>query len=723
MLSLSIDCAGRVTLDGERLLPLCAGTASEVQSIVDSLQADGKLPANLPTALKQKMAASLRRYFGRVSADKIRQFTDKATQVVQDTLRTVQEQREGGGTATVGLNPATGRTVLTKFIEDTTGGMIGRTMNVGFFERIAREVVQGGAQHVLRNWDQERVDDFPALELHRLFDREVPRGSERDPAGEENGWDYRWPAACEEAGDDDALAVFQETGRMVALKSSGVWQALGDGAGGYDDTLGNDFEPFAFNSGVGCDELSLEETLALGLMQRGEVAKPAKVDFATLFDLPDDLEARCAAYCAALSAQSAALQAEQSGHDFHGNQWTKDTDPPGEPSGKLKHAVLVVNGKRYRAGSHILAAFKLIQEQPDLDLDSAEVKEGFETESGHFMDRDQAAKYVGKQKRLSSEEALLQVAARNGRLFTLHGLEAAEAGHPFYGNQWTRGTGISLKRTGEGKEARWVTQSGGDMPEHAKKLGIPPAWKNVEVAPGAEHDLQAIGEDAKGRTQRIYSDAFVQRQADAKFSRISELMDKRDKVFAQNEANLHSEDPAVRENAACMKLVQQTGVRPGSDTDTKAEKQAYGATTLQGRHVVVGADGGVRLKFTGKKGVALDIPVEDKDTAKMLVERKEAAGDHGKLFDTDDAGLRDYSHTLDGGGFKPKDFRTLKGTETAVAEAQKFPAPKTFKDYKKQVMEVAKRVAAKLGNTPAIALQSYIAPHVFLPWKNGLEAA
>jgi DNA topoisomerase-1 len=341
------------------------------------------------------------------------------------------------------------------------------------------------------------------------------------------------------------------------------------------------------------------------------------------------------------------------------------------------------------------------------------------------LPKDLEARYGSHVAALQARKALRQQQRTKARRIAVSGaatavLEAADEGHPFYGNQWTQGGGISLKRSGEGKEAKWVTDKGEPIPEHAAKLVIPPAWKNVQVAPGPEHDLQAIGEDSKGRTQRIYSEAFTQRSADAKFSRTSELIQKKDKIFQQNEDNLQNGDPKMRENAACMKLVQKTGIRPGSDKDTGAEKQAYGATTLEGRHVVADKDGNVQLQFVGKKGVALDIPVEDKGTAEMLLDRKNAAGAHGKLFDVDDASLRDYSHTLNGGSFKPKDFRTLKGTTTAMDEVAKVPAPKTFKDYKKAVMDVAKKVAAKLGNTPTIALQSYIMPSIFSQWKAGV---
>jgi hypothetical protein len=53
---------------------------------------------------------------------------------------------------------------------------------------------------------------------------------------------------------------------MVALKSSSVWQQLGDGAGGYEDALGNPFAPFAFDSGMDTDEVSRDDVGKLGLI-------------------------------------------------------------------------------------------------------------------------------------------------------------------------------------------------------------------------------------------------------------------------------------------------------------------------------------------------------------------------------------------------------------------------------------------------------------------------
>jgi DNA topoisomerase IB len=254
-------------------------------------------------------------------------------------------------------------------------------------------------------------------------------------------------------------------------------------------------------------------------------------------------------------------------------------------------------------------------------------------------------------------------------------------------------------------------------PEHIKALKLPPAWTDVRINQNPDADLLAVGKDAKGRSQPVYSERFQNTQAEAKFTRIKDLDTQFAGMQEENNGRLRSDDAKVRDNAGCTRLIMAMGIRPGSETDTKAKVKAYGATTLEGRHVVV-EDGQVYLRFTGKKGVALNLPVNDPAVAKELQDRARQAGAGGKLYPHASGGsLLEYTHTLDGGGFKTKDFRTLLGTRTAMNQITKVPAPKNEKEYKKRVMEVAKVVSSKLGNTPVVALTSYISPSVFSGWR------
>jgi DNA topoisomerase-1 len=268
------------------------------------------------------------------------------------------------------------------------------------------------------------------------------------------------------------------------------------------------------------------------------------------------------------------------------------------------------------------------------------------------------------------------------------------------------------KRKGEHKEVSKyeLKIEGQELPAHLKAVRLPPAWKDVHVTTDPESDVIATGVDEKGRKQVVYSASFAAKNAAAKFARVKELMAKAVAIREENDAKNTDE-------AVVTRLIMETGIRPGSSFDTGAEKQAYGATTLEGRHVKR-RGGKVTLEFVGKKGVDLKIPVENQELGAELIRRAKEAGRKGKLFNTSAQKLRDHVHDLNGGDFKPKDFRTLKGTSIAAQMVSSNPIPpKDEKEYKARVREVAVAVSKKLGNTPTIALQSYIAPEVFSAWR------
>ena len=91
---------------------------------------------------------------------------------------------------------------------------------------------------------------YPAWELTRLVDKHVPR----------EDWPARWRNAGESIGWEGALKD-----RFIALKTSPIWQALGDGAGGFRDTLGNPYPPFAYSSGMAWVAVDRETCERLGL--------------------------------------------------------------------------------------------------------------------------------------------------------------------------------------------------------------------------------------------------------------------------------------------------------------------------------------------------------------------------------------------------------------------------------------------------------------------------
>lgn len=250
------------------------------------------------------------------------------------------------------------------------------------------------------------------------------------------------------------------------------------------------------------------------------------------------------------------------------------------------------------------------------------------------------------------------------------------------------------------------------LPPHIN-MAIPPAWVNVQINPNPNAKLYVIGTAANGKQQRIYNEVFAARKQKAKFSRIRELSQKFERIMSEVETDIRK--GVNVEEASCLRLIMMTGIRPGGSSS------AIGATTLAGHHVSESAEGdALYLRFTGKSHQRNSFRIDDAAVVDDIVARVwKNKSDYwgGRLFNTTNQKLLKYSKSKDGGSFKTKDFRTLIGTATAIVEIRKIKAPSDKKSYKKAVRTVAKKVSAKLNNTPAVALKSYINPSVFSRWR------
>ena len=118
-----------------------------------------------------------------------------------------------------------------------------------------RQMAASVAQIAQQN--EGTVDQFPAWELTRLGTRHAPR----------EDWPARWRAAGESVGWEGA-----SRNAFVALKNSPIWQALGDGAGGYSDTLGNPYPPFAYSSGMAWLQVDRATCERMGLVRAEDEA-------------------------------------------------------------------------------------------------------------------------------------------------------------------------------------------------------------------------------------------------------------------------------------------------------------------------------------------------------------------------------------------------------------------------------------------------------------------
>ena len=110
--------------------------------------------------------------------------------------------------------------------------------------------LMNGRGQQLRGMETERFKQFPAWELIRVKQRTAPRNwgdtQEGSPPRHHGQADLRsrWTIAGGKFYD----------GRLIALKGDPVWGELGSSEN-FDDALDTDHPPFAFNSGMGWQEI------------------------------------------------------------------------------------------------------------------------------------------------------------------------------------------------------------------------------------------------------------------------------------------------------------------------------------------------------------------------------------------------------------------------------------------------------------------------------------
>ena len=132
---------------------------------------------------------------------------------------------------------------------------------------------------------EDTLDMYPAWELTRADAPAMPR----------KDWPARWNAAGESVGWEGARkGIYYGSGvgiGFVALKSSPIWAALGSGVGGYRDTLGNPYPPFAYGSYMDWVDVDRETAERLGLLKPGEAIEQSNnPNNQTISLSPDDAE-------------------------------------------------------------------------------------------------------------------------------------------------------------------------------------------------------------------------------------------------------------------------------------------------------------------------------------------------------------------------------------------------------------------------------------------------
>jgi DNA topoisomerase-1 len=255
------------------------------------------------------------------------------------------------------------------------------------------------------------------------------------------------------------------------------------------------------------------------------------------------------------------------------------------------------------------------------------------------------------------------------------------------------------------------------------KLAIPPAWRQVWIAPFDDAHLAATGLDAKGRKQYRYHGDFAAVRDHAKYEHLAEFARHLPGLRKQLAADLKRPGlPREKVIALVITLLEETLIRIGNEAYAR-DNASFGLTTLRNKHVKI-RGGELRFTFRGKSGKDWQLKLHDPRVARVVRGCQDLPGQHlfeyrgedGKPHSISSGDVNAYLHDACGPDISAKDFRTWAGTVEAAlafdALDDKYPSKKTVK-------AVVAQVAERLGNTVAVCRKCYIHPAVFEAFERG----
>jgi DNA topoisomerase-1 len=262
-----------------------------------------------------------------------------------------------------------------------------------------------------------------------------------------------------------------------------------------------------------------------------------------------------------------------------------------------------------------------------------------------------------------------------------------------------------------------------------KALAVPPAWREVRIAPGARSRLQAIGVDKLGRVQRIYHPSFAARRARLKYEKIVRFGEQLGALRRRTNEDIARDDlTKARVLAVVIRLINDLYFRVGSESSVQRYR-TYGVTTLRNRHLTIKRGGRLVFNFVGKHHIRHRRILVDEELATLMRDIQKLGG--AKLFHYYDEeqqravpirprDVNDYIKAAAGAEFSAKDFRTWGGTLlTAVALADLGKAEDDAQ-ARRNIVRALKRVAEHLGNTPTVCRNCYVHPQVLDSYLAGV---
>jgi DNA topoisomerase IB len=293
------------------------------------------------------------------------------------------------------------------------------------------------------------------------------------------------------------------------------------------------------------------------------------------------------------------------------------------------------------------------------------------------------------------------------------------------------GPGYARRRCGKGfmyldEDGARITDA--EVVARITALVIPPAWQEVWISPDPFGHIQATGIDQRGRKQYLYHPRWRERRDREKFADMVAFARALPALRDVVERDIALGDMSREQVLACAaRLLDRGFFRIGSEVYA-VENETYGLATMRKSHVTCSGEI-IRFDYVAKESKRRVQAITDPEVAAIVrtLKRRRGGGEEllaykhgGRWCDVRSPDINAYLKAATGLDVSAKDFRTWGATVlAAVGLAVIEPARLSRTGRKRAIVRAVKEVAFYLGNTPAVARNSYIDPRVFDRFRDG----
>jgi DNA topoisomerase IB len=263
-----------------------------------------------------------------------------------------------------------------------------------------------------------------------------------------------------------------------------------------------------------------------------------------------------------------------------------------------------------------------------------------------------------------------------------------------------------------------------------KDLAIPPAWQEVWICPDVNGHIQATGIDDAGRKQYLYHERWTSRRSAEKFDSMLRFAAALPRLRRAASRDLELSEPVrSRVLAGAVRLIDLGHFRVGGEQYAE-ENSTFGVATILKSQVRLTDDtDGIEFTYPAKGSQERNLTIHDRQVRRLseeLVRRRSGPEDFlvyregRRWIDVRSEDVNEYIQEHAGEEFSAKDFRTWHGTVTAAVHlASDGPPPPGSRARERKIRQAIDVVAEELGNTPAVARDSYVDSRILDRFRSG----